>query len=67
MAEIQLLNEVVEWLEELSHQEHDRVVVLIDRLVALGFEARMPFSRSLGQGLVRTALPNSPRKVALCC
>ncbi len=65
VAEIEVLDEIVEWLEELSEQEHDRVVVLIDRLVALGFEARMPFSRSLGQGLfeLRFTLGPTARRV----
>ena len=49
MAEVELLDELVEWLGTLSEQEHDRVVV--DRLADLGSRARMPFSRSLGQGL----------------
>ncbi len=65
VAEIEVLDEIVEWLEELSEQEHDRVVVLIDRLAALGFEARMPFSRSLGQGLfeLRFTLGPTARRV----
>ncbi len=49
MAEVELLDEIVEWLGTLSEQEHDRVVV--DRLADLGSRARMPFSRSLGQEL----------------
>ncbi len=55
----------VEWLEELSEQEHDRVVVLINRLAALGFEARMLFSPSLGQGLfeLRFILGSTARRV----
>ncbi len=65
MAEIELLNEVVEWLDALSDQEHQRVVVLIDRLAALGFTARMPFSRSLGQGLfeLRFVLGPTARRI----
>lgn len=51
MADIELLDEIVEWLDTLSDAEHDRVVVLVDRLAGLGSRARMPFSRSLGQGL----------------
>jgi hypothetical protein len=49
VAEVELLDEIVEWLGTLSEQEHDRVVV--DRLADLGSRARMPFSRSLGQEL----------------
>ncbi len=65
MAEVELLDEIVEWLEELSEQEHDRVVVLINRLAALGFEARMLFSPSLGQGLfeLRFTLGSTARRV----
>lgn len=65
MAEIELLDEIVEWLDTLSVQEHDRVVVLIDRLADLGSRARMPFSRSLGQGLfeLRFTLGPTARRV----
>ena len=57
MAEVELLDEIVEWLGTLSEQEHDRVVVLVDRLADLGSRARMPFSRSLGQGCSNCAFP----------
>lgn len=65
MAGIELLDEVVEWLDKLSDVEHDRVVVLIDRLADLGSRARMPFSRSLGQGLfeLRFTLGPTSRRI----
>ena len=60
VAEVELLDEIVEWLDTLSDLEHDRVVVLIDRLADLGSRARMPFSRSLGQGLFELRFPLGP-------
>jgi hypothetical protein len=36
VAYIELFDEIVEWLDTLSDAEHDRVVVLIDRLADLG-------------------------------
>lgn len=63
--ELELLDEVVDWLDTLSQQEHDRVVVLVDRLIELGPLARMPFSRGLGQGLfeLRFALGSTARRI----
>jgi len=65
VAEIELLDEVVEWLDGLTDQEHDRVVALVDRLGELGSHARMPFSRSLGEGLfeLRFALGSTARRI----
>jgi hypothetical protein len=65
VAEIELLDEIVEWLDSLSGPELDRVVVLIDRLSELGARARMPFSRSLGQGLfeLRFTLGPTSRRI----
>ena len=51
MAEIELHDEITAWLDTLTQDEWDRVVVLVDRLAELGSTARMPFSRSLGDGL----------------
>lgn len=64
-AEIELLDEVVELLDGLTDQEHDRVVALVDRLGELGSRARMPFSRSLGEGLfeLRFALGSAARRI----
>ena len=51
VAEIEAHDEVVEWFDELSQTEWDRTLVVIDRLALLGSRARMPLSRSLGEGL----------------
>ena len=50
VSELDLHNEVVEWIDSLDDSEWDRTVV-VDRLVALGSSARMPLSRGLGEGL----------------
>ena len=65
MADIELLDEIVEWLDALTDVEHERVVILIDRLSELGSRARMPFSRSLGQGLfeMRFTLGSTARRI----
>jgi len=65
VTQIELLDEIVEWLDTLSELEHDRVVVLIDRLAGLGSRARMPISRSLGQGLfeLRFTLGPTARRI----
>ena len=49
----------------LDDADWDRTVVVIDRLAALGSGARMPLSRSLGEGLfeLRFTLRNSARRV----
>lgn len=49
----------------LDDAEWDRTVVVIDRLVALGSSARMPLSRSLGDGLfeLRFALGPTVRRI----
>ncbi|MGL5808929.1 MAG: type II toxin-antitoxin system RelE/ParE family toxin [Nocardioides sp.] len=39
------------WFDTLPDAEWDRVVVIVDRLADLGARARMPLSRSLGDGL----------------
>jgi len=48
---IELHDEVVTWMDALDGNEWDRTVVVIDRLATLGSTARMPLSRSLGDGL----------------
>ena len=65
MAEIELHDEVVAWMASLGDVEWDRTVVVIDRLVALGSSARMPFSRSLGDGLfeLRFTLGPTARRI----
>jgi len=65
VAEIELHDEVVEWIASLDDAERDRTVVVVDRLVALGSSARMPLSRGLGDGLfeLRFALGPTPRRI----
>jgi putative component of toxin-antitoxin plasmid stabilization module len=65
VAELELHNEVVEWIDSLDDSEWDRTVVVIDRLVALGSSARMPLSRSLGEGLfeLRFTLGPTARRI----
>lgn len=63
--EVELHDEVVKWLDGLSDEEWDRVVVIVDRLADLGSRARMPLSRSLGEGLfeLRFALGPTARRI----
>jgi Phage derived protein Gp49-like (DUF891) len=51
MVEIELRAEVADWLSGLSAADQKRAKHAIDRLASLGHMARMPFSRSLGDGL----------------
>ncbi len=51
MADVELHDEVVDWLASLIDGESERVVVIVDRLADLGSHARMLLSRSLGDGL----------------
>lgn len=65
MLELELHDEVVEWMDSLDDAEWGRTVVVIDRLVALGSTARMPLSRSLGDGLfeLRFTLGPTARRI----
>lgn len=65
MAEIEVLDEIVDWLESLSASDYERVAVIFDRLALLGSRARMPLSRSLGAGLfeLRFTLGSHSRRV----
>lgn len=65
MAEIELHEEITAWLDSLTLGEWERVVVLVDRLAQLGSTARMPFSRSLGDGLfeLRFTLGSTARRI----
>jgi hypothetical protein len=49
----------------VGDDEWDRTVVVIDRLVSLGSTARMPLSKSLGDGLfgLRFALGSTARRI----
>lgn len=65
MAEIELHDEITAWLDTLARDEWERVAVLVDRLAELGSTSRMPFSRSLGEGLyeLRFTLGPTARRI----
>jgi putative component of toxin-antitoxin plasmid stabilization module len=65
VLEVELHDEVVVWMDTLEDTEWDRTVVLIDRLAEMGSAARMPLSRSLGDGLfeLRFALGPTARRI----
>ena len=65
VAEIEAHDEVVQWLSGLSDTEWGRAAVVIDRLSQVGQQARMPLSRSLGDGLfeLRFALGPTARRI----
>lgn len=65
MGEVEIHSEVVEWMETLDEAEWDRTVVVIDRLATLGSSARMPLSKSLGDGLfeLRFTLGSTARRI----
>lgn len=65
VAEMELHDEVVEWMATLADHEWDRTVVVIDRLAQFGSTARMPLSRSLGEGLfeLRFTLGPTARRI----
>ena len=65
MVDVELHDEVVDWMDTLDDDEWDRTVVVIERLAALGSSARMPLSRSLGDGLfeLRFTLGPTARRI----
>ena len=65
MAQIELHDEIYEWMDSLGDAEWERVVVVVDRLATLGPSARMPLSRSLGDGLfeLRFTLGPTARRI----
>jgi putative component of toxin-antitoxin plasmid stabilization module len=65
VAEIELHDEVATWMDSLGDVEWERTVVVIDRLSVLGSSARMPMSRSLGDGLfeLRFTLGPTARRI----
>lgn len=65
MAEIELHDEVRDWVASLDEAEWGRFAVVIDRLIDLGSSARMPLSRCLGEGLfeMRFALGLTARRI----
>lgn len=66
VAELELHEEVAEWTGSLDDAEWDRTVVIVDRPVALGSSARMPLSRSQGDGLfeLRFTLGPTARRIS---
>ena len=65
VAEVELHNEVVKWMATLDDDQWERTVVVIDRLAQLDSTARMPLSRSLGEGLfeLRFTLGQTARRI----
>ncbi len=65
VADIESHDEVTEWFDELDQNEWDRVVTIIERLADLGSSARMPMSKSLGDGLfeLRFTLGSTARRI----
>jgi putative component of toxin-antitoxin plasmid stabilization module len=65
VAEVELHDEVTQWMEGLGDEDWERTVLIIDRLAHLGSAARMPLSRSLGDGLfeLRFALGPTARRI----
>lgn len=65
VLDVELHDEVTDWLAGLTDEEWDRTVVMIDRLATLGPAARMPLSRSLGDGLfeLRFTLGSTARRI----
>jgi hypothetical protein len=65
VVDVELHDEVVDWMDTLDDDEWDRTVVVIERLAALGPSARMPLSRSLGEGLfeLRFTLGPTARRI----
>jgi putative component of toxin-antitoxin plasmid stabilization module len=65
VLEVELHDEIVAWMDTLRDTEWNRTVVVIDRLAELGPDARMPLSRSLGNGLfeLRFTLGPTARRI----
>lgn len=65
VPEVELHDEVVDWMDSLDDDEWNRTVVVIDRLAVLGSTARMPLSKSLGDGLfeLRFTLGPTARRI----
>jgi len=65
VADVELHDEIAAWMESLDDNEWERTVVVMDRLAALGSKARMPLSRSLGDGLyeLRFTLGPTARRI----
>ena len=64
-VEVEVHDEVVHWLAGLDDAEWSRAAGVIDRLARAGQQARMPLSRSLGDGLfeLRFSLGSTARRI----
>lgn len=65
MVEVELHDEVLDWIEELNEVEWQRTCVIVDRLAAVAGADRMPLSRSLDDGLfeLRFTLGPTARRI----
>ena len=65
MPDVELHEEIGAWMASLDDDDWGRTAVVIDRLAALGSSARMPLSRSLGDGLfeLRFTLGPTARRI----
>jgi hypothetical protein len=65
VAELELHDEISDWMDGLDDDQWDRTVVVVERLASLGPRARMPLSRSLGDGLfeLRFTLGPTARRI----
>jgi hypothetical protein len=65
VAEVELHDEISDWMDALDDDAWRRTVVVVDRPAALGPQARMPLSRSLGNGLfeLRFTLGPTARRI----
>lgn len=64
-VDVELHDEVVDWMDTLDDDEWHRTVVVIERFAALGATARMPRSKSLSDGLfeLRFTLGPTARRI----
>lgn len=65
VADVELHDEAVTWMFSLKESGWQRTLVVIDRLAGLGPAARMPMSKSLGDGLfeLRFTLGPTARRI----
>lgn len=65
MADLELHDEVVDWFKGLNSSDRNRAMFAFDRLENLGHTLRMPFSKTLGDGLfeLRFGLGNIAQRI----
>lgn len=65
VGEVELHDEVANWIDGLDDADWDRVQIVIDKLMNLGSQARMPLSKPLGEGLfeLRFTLASTSRRI----